>query len=99
MSRRTQTMIHGVRPNHTSRVVGGGRRGGGGGIVAADSSRVRKAGEVQISAGCQTFRKPIRQAIDTSEGPMSTIQGFTELEIRNGGMAKETQQKSLVAQT
>ena len=53
------------------------------GMVAAESSRRRKAGEVHISFGCQNLRKPIRQAIDTSDAPMSTIQGLMKLEIRN----------------
>jgi hypothetical protein len=33
--------------------------------------------------GCENLRKPIRQAIDTSDAPMSTIQGLMKLEIRN----------------
>ena len=73
----------------------GGRLGFGAGrlrrgIVAAESSWLRSAGEVQISFGCQTFRKPIRQAIEISEAPISTIQGLMKLEIRNCGIAKET---------
>jgi hypothetical protein len=38
---------------------------------------LRSAGEVQITFGFQIFRKRIRQAIETSEAPMSTIQGLT----------------------
>ena len=44
-------------------------------MVAADSSLLRSAGEIQISFGCQTLRNRIRQAIEISEAPMSTIQG------------------------
>jgi hypothetical protein len=49
----------------------------GGGMVPAEVSCVRSAGEVQISAGCQTFRKPTRQAMQKMDAPMSTIQGLT----------------------
>src|SRR5690349_3045893 len=37
----------------------------GGGMVDADSSRTRSAVEVHSTLGCQTLRKPMRQAIDT----------------------------------
>ena len=47
------------------------------GIVPADSSLVRNAAEVQIRFGCQTLRNRIRQAIEISEAPMSTIHGLT----------------------
>src|SRR6185312_4774630 len=64
-------------------LLGFGPGAGGFGMVVAESSRRRKAGEVHISFGCQNLRKPIRQAIDTSDAPMSTIQGLMKLEIRN----------------
>jgi hypothetical protein len=45
--------------------------------VAAESSWLRSAGESHTSFGCHTFKKPIRQAMETSEAPMSTIHGLT----------------------
>ena len=51
---------------------------------------VRSAGDSHSVLGCQILRKPIRQAIEISEAPMSTIQGLMKLEIRNCGTAKET---------
>ena len=87
----TQTMIQGSNENHTSEVVGVFDGFTGLSVmVAAESSRVRRAGEVQITLGLQIFRKPIRQAIDISEAPISTIHGLIKFEIRNWGMAKET---------
>ena len=84
-------MIQGISENHTCAVVGFGLvLTGFVAIVAAESSWLRNAGEVQITFGFQTFRKPIRQAIETSEAPMSTIHGLMKLEIRNCGIAKET---------
>ena len=59
-------------------------------IVAAESSWLRSAGEVQITFGFQTFRNRIRQAIEISEAPISTIHGLMKFEIRNCGIAKET---------
>src|SRR5262249_44018491 len=56
----------------------------------AETSWLRKAGEVQISRGCQTFKNPMRQAIEINEAPMSTIQGLMKFEIRNCGIANET---------
>ena len=64
--------------------------GFGGAMVAADSSLLRSAAEVQITFGCQIFRKPIRQAIEISDAPMSTIQGLMKFEMRYCGSAKET---------
>src|SRR5207342_1190369 len=55
--------------------------------------------EVHISFGCQNLRKPIRQAIDTSDAPMSTIQGLMKLEIRNCGTANDTPHTSTAGQT
>src|SRR5664279_5600512 len=87
----TQTMIQGMSENHTCAVVGlDFVLTGLGAIVAAESSLLRSAGEVQITFGFQTFRNRIRQAIEISEAPISTIQGLMKLEIRNCGTAKET---------
>src|SRR5260370_6288663 len=86
-----QTMIKGVGPFHISAVVTFAvEEAGGAGMVPAESSRLRSAGDSQGVSGCQILRKPIRQAIDTSEAPISTIQGLMKLEIRNCGTAKET---------
>src|SRR2546429_638250 len=59
-------------------------------LEPAVSLRLPNAGHSQSVSGCQILRKPIRQAIDTSEAPISTNQGLTKLEIRNCGTAKET---------
>src|SRR5262245_34345436 len=72
--------------------------GFGAGMVAAESSRLRRAGDSHSSLGCQTFRKPIRQAIEMSEAPMSTIHGLMKLEIRNCGIAKETPHTRMAGQ-
>src|SRR5690242_20091093 len=85
-----QTMIHGISANQTCAVLAFAAAGFAGGALAALSSLVRSAGESQSSFGCHTFRKPIRHAIDTSEAPMSTIQGLMKFEIRNCGIANET---------
>src|SRR5262245_5968447 len=90
-SRITHTMIHGSNENHTSAVLGA--RDGFAGllvIVAAESSRVRRAGDVHTTFGFQIFRKAMRQAIDMSEAPMSTIHGLMKFDIRNWGTANET---------
>src|SRR6476620_3843787 len=83
-------MIHGSSASHTCAVVGLGPGGGGGGLSFAESSLVRSAAESHSSFGCQILRKPIRQAIEISDAPMSTIHGLTKFEIRNCGIAKET---------
>ena len=71
-------MIQGISENQTCAVVGLGLvLTGFAAIVAAESSLLRSAGEVQITFGFQIFRNRIRQAIETSEAPMSTIQGLT----------------------
>src|SRR5215831_2936009 len=59
-------------------------------MVEAESSWVRSAGEVHSVLGFQIFRNPIRQAIEISEAPMSTIQGLMKFEIRYCGTAKDT---------
>src|SRR6476620_11239707 len=90
-SRITQTIIHGSNENHTSAVVGSrATLTGFFGIVAAESSRVRRAGDVHTTFGRQILRKPMRQAMEMSEAPISTIHGLMKFEIRNCGMAKET---------
>src|SRR5205085_3607864 len=89
-SNTAQTMIHGISAHQTSGVLGGAAIcGGRGGIVAAEVSWWRSAGEVQISAGCHTFRNRIRHAIEISAAPISTIHGLMKFEIRYCGTAKE----------
>src|ERR1700682_769837 len=91
-----QTMIHGTNDHHIWPRVGAGW--GGFGMVAAESSRLRKAGEVQISFGFQTWKNPIRQAMQISEAPMSTIHGLMKFEIRNCGTAQDTPQTRMAGQ-
>src|SRR6266852_2782977 len=83
-----QTMIHGSNDAQTWPVdgcnAGAAPRAG---MVAAEWSRWR-----------QTLRKPMRQAIDTSEAPISTIHGLMKFEIRNCGTAKETPQTRMAGQ-
>ena len=85
-------MIQGSQRAQTLRLVCGfWSIGFGGGMVAAGFVAGRaSAGEVQISFGCQTCRKQIRQAIETSDAPMSTIHGLMKFEIRNCGTANDT---------
>src|SRR5579884_1646615 len=85
----TQTTIHGSSDIQTcaGEVLANGF---GGGADAADSSLPRSAGDVQITFGCQILRKPMRQPIEISEAPISTIHGMMKLEMRNCGMANET---------
>src|SRR5258707_132975 len=83
-------MIQGSSASHTCAVLGFGPAGAGGGASFAESSFVRSAAESQSSFGCQIFRKPIRQAIEISDAPMSTIHGLMKFEIRNCGIANET---------
>src|SRR6202012_3431120 len=59
-------------------------------IVSVDTSRPRSAGDNQSCFGCHTLRNRIRQPIEISEAPMSTIQGLMKFEITNCGIAKET---------
>ena len=73
----TQTMIHGSSAVHSSAEVSGVRSIGFGAVmVAANSSRPRKAGDSHNCLGCQTRRNRIRQPIEISDAPMSTIQGL-----------------------
>jgi|SRR5229473_2154536 hypothetical protein len=100
MSRIAQTMIHGISEAQTCALVGFGPVLGAGAVmVEAESSCVRKAGDFQISFGCQILRNPMRNAIEISEAPMSTIQGLTKLEIRNWGTANETPVTRIAGQT
>ena len=72
-----QTMIHGSRALQSSlcvKVVLSISFGAV--IVAADSSWPRNAGDSQSCLGCQTLRNRMRQPIEISEAPMSTIQGL-----------------------
>src|SRR5262245_35783409 len=92
-------MIHGVRLPHTSDVLGcAAGRGAGAGMVAAESSWLRSAGDVQTRLGCQTFRKAMRQAIEISDAPMSTIHGLMKFEIRNCGIANDTPHTRIAGQ-
>src|ERR1043165_4004602 len=94
-----QTMIQGSSDIHTSAVVGCPVACFGGGAVPALSSLVRSAGESHSSFGRQILRKPIRQAIETSEAPMSTIHGLMKFEIRYCGTAKDTPVTTIAGQT
>ena len=90
-NRITQTMIQGSSDAHTSAVLGLFNDFAGFLlIVEAELSWLRRAGDVQTTFGCHTFRKPIRQAIDMSDAPISTIHGLMKFEIRNCGTAKDT---------
>src|SRR5262245_8135008 len=92
-------MIHGIRQPHTSDELGSvAGRGAGAGIVAAESSLLRRAGDVQMRLGCQIWRKAIRHAIEISEAPMSTIHGLTKFEIRNCGIANDTPHTKIAGQ-
>src|SRR5262245_58463035 len=91
MSSTAQTMIHGSSAPHTCVLVSGVvSLSFGGGMVAAESSWLRKAGDSHSSFGCQTRRKTIRQAMEISDAPMSTIHGLMKLEMRNCGTANDT---------
>src|SRR3984893_11141211 len=83
-------MIQGSNANHTCALEGFGPAFATGGRPLAESSLLRSAGDVQTSFGFQILRKPMRQAIDTSEAPMSTIHGLTKFEIKYCGIANET---------
>src|SRR5262245_22678442 len=67
--------------------------------VSAESSGMRKAGDVHSSLGCHTFRNSIRQAMEISEAPISTIHGLMKFEIRNCGIAKDTPVTRMAGQT
>src|SRR5205807_8203781 len=94
----TQTMIHGTSDHQPCFRVGSGPAARGAGIVAAEASWLRNAGEVHNSAGCQNLKNPIKQAMQISEAPISTIHGLTKFEIRNCGIAKDTPQTRIAGQ-
>src|SRR5215470_18762178 len=84
-------MIHGINEAQTCAWVGFvSAPAGRGGASLAESSWLRNAGDNHNSLGCHTLRKPIRQAIEMSEAPMSTIHGLMKLEMMNCGIAKDT---------
>jgi hypothetical protein len=66
--------------------------------VAAESSRLRNAGDVHSSRGCQILKNPIRHAMQISEAPISTIHGLMKFEIRYCGTAKDTPQTDIAGQ-
>src|SRR4029077_2911035 len=93
-------MIHGINENHTCPVVGFSvDLGAGVGMVDAESSRLRSAGEVQVTPGDHTFRNRIRQPIEISDAPMSTIHGLMKLEMRNCGTANDAPVTRMAGQT
>src|SRR6185295_19548025 len=99
-SKMMQTMIQGRSDIHTCPLLGAGpARFGCADRVSAESSRVRKAGDVHSSLGCHTFRKSIRQAMEISDAPISTIHGLIKFEIRNCGIANEAPVTRIAGQT
>src|SRR5258708_39823968 len=98
ISTTAQTMIQGRNAAQTWARSGLTAATIGFGAVAAESSRLRKAGEVHISFGCQTLRNPRRHAIEISEAPMSTIHGLMKFEIRNCGTANDTPHTRIAGQ-
>src|SRR5438105_7933984 len=73
----THTMIHGSKAVQSSpRVNSVLSMAFGAVIVAADSSLPRSAGDSQSSLGCQTFKNRMRQPMEISEAPISTIHGL-----------------------
>src|SRR5215470_16358963 len=92
-------MIHGINEAQTCAWVGFvSAPAGRGGASLAESSWLRSAGDSHNSFGCHTFRNPIRQAIEMSEAPMSTIHGLMKFEIRNCGMANDTPHTRMAGQ-
>jgi hypothetical protein len=86
-----QTMIHGIRALQSCAWVSGVLSTAFGAVmVAAEISLPRSAGDSQSSLGCQTFRNRIRQPIEISDAPMSTIHGLMKFEITNCGIANDT---------
>ena len=49
-------------------------------------------------SAARSCRNPIRQPIEISEAPMSTIQGLMKFEIRNCGIANDTPQTRIAGQ-
>src|SRR5882757_7249924 len=84
-------MIHGISaPQSCAWVSGVLSMAFGAAMVDADSSLPRNAGDSQSSLGCQTLRKRMRQPIEISEAPISTIHGLMKFEITNCGIANDT---------
>src|SRR3954465_5351729 len=72
-----QTMIHGSSALHSSDWLSGVLSMVlTGCMVDGDSSSPRSPGDSHSSRGCQTFRNRIRQPIEISEAPISTIHGL-----------------------
>src|SRR6516164_42611 len=95
-----QTIIHGRKAAQTCASVGFAfAAAGASGMVAAESSWLRSLGESHSSFGCHTRRNAIRQAIDTSEAPMSTIHGLMKFDITNCGIANVTPHTRIAGQT
>src|SRR6202012_5734765 len=96
----THRMIHGSSEVMSSAEVNGvGSTTLAGGMVLADSSRPLSAGDSHSPLGCHTFRNRIRQPIEISEAPMSTIQGLMKFEITNCGIANVTPVTRIAGQT
>src|SRR4051812_12981507 len=92
-------MIHGTSAPHTCAWLSSFPAADlTGGMVPAESSWLRSAGESHNSDGCHTFRKPMRQAMEISEAPMSTIHGLMKFEMRNCGTAKLTPHTRMAGQ-
>src|SRR6478736_8560390 len=95
-----QRTIHGSNDVKSSAELSGvGSTSFAGGMVLADSSLPRNAGDSQSCFGCQTFRNRIRQPIEISDAPMSTIQGLMKFEITNCGTANDTPVTRIAGQT
>src|SRR5437899_6970491 len=95
-----QTMIHGSSALQSSLCVKDVlSMDFGAVIVAADSSLPRNAGDSQSCFGCQTFRNRMRQPIEISDAPISTIQGLMKFEMTNCGIANDTPVTRMAGQT
>src|SRR5215470_6492241 len=100
ISIRMQTTIHGSRALHNCACESGVLSiGVAAAMVAADSSVPRSFGDSQSSRGCHTRRNRIKQPIEISEAPMSTIHGLMKFEITNCGTAKEMPVTRIAGQT
>src|ERR1700730_9126784 len=91
-------MIHGSSDNQNCSLLGFGPRVRGGGIVAAESSRLRNAGEVHSSRGWQIQKNPIRHAMQISEAPISTMYACGKLDISYCGTSKDPPQTKIAGQ-
>ena len=93
-------MIQGMsEPQICSREGGSVTAAARAGMEAAESSLVLRAGESHSSLGCHTRKNAMRQPMQMSDAPTSTIQGLTKFEMTNCGMAKETPQTRMAGQT